>query len=253
MTLNKRFAKWVLALGLGLGLAVGGQSVAQQVGAASGVITIHYVPGYGVALWNSPNTGRQAIKGRILKDGTKWKFSQIKQVNGKTWYQLGTNQWVEGTYAKTGNAAPVITAKKGTLHITYKPGYGVLVRTQPNGAAVKPAKYLMNGTSWQYTATSVAAGKTWYRVGTNQWIEGTYVQMGLAPKPSAPKAPAASHPATNLSGYTNTRGASSIIGDSSTHVFHLPSQRNYQISNANVVRFSSAASAIAAGYRQSKR
>lgn len=176
MKINQTITNVLLTVGAVVGLALGTQLNTQHVQAASGIATVYYVKGYGIALWNSPDANKKPIPGRKLMDGTSWKYSQTKVVNGVTWYKLGTNQWAEGTYFKT--AAPVKTIH-GMLTIKYVPGYSVLLRQSPNGKATSPAKYLKNGTDWKYDATSVVNGKTWYRVGTNQWLDGKYARKNM--------------------------------------------------------------------------
>ncbi|BDR58990.1 hypothetical protein [Xylocopilactobacillus apicola] len=62
-----------------------------------GVGTINYVPGYGVNLWTSPD---QTTWTRKLDHGTAWKYFKIARKDGVTMYNLGGNQWVDGTYFK---------------------------------------------------------------------------------------------------------------------------------------------------------
>ncbi|MHA3065943.1 SLAP domain-containing protein [Lacticaseibacillus saniviri] len=178
--MKNTFTKAVIALALGLGIAVGGAQTAQHVDAASGVVTVHYVKGYGIALWNSPDAGRKPIAGRKLADGSAWKYGQTKVVDGVTWYQLGTNQWAQGTYlaVRGTTTAPAVTQKSGVMTINYVYGYGVAVRKAPNGAVVSPAKYLQHGSHWKYFGTATVNYKTWYNVGGNQWVDGSYVALG---------------------------------------------------------------------------
>ncbi|MCG4281560.1 hypothetical protein [Lacticaseibacillus saniviri] len=63
------------------------------------VVKIHYVPGYGIAVWNSPKSGHHVIKHALLKHGTSWKAVSRAVVNGHVWYNLGRNQWLDGSYA----------------------------------------------------------------------------------------------------------------------------------------------------------
>ncbi|WP_057894884.1 SLAP domain-containing protein [Lacticaseibacillus brantae] len=246
MKINGLVRHTLLAVGLGFGLFLGTAQHQTTVSAASGVVQVKYVPGYGIALWNSPESGHAAYTQKLL-DGSKWRYSDVKQVNGQTWYQLGTNQWADGKYLTTAlTSQPAETAKTGVITINYVPGYGVALRTSPNGNFVKPTRTLKHGTSWKYFAVSQAAGKTWYKVGTNQWVDGTYTGKPAA-KPSTPSNN------QNQYGVTNTAGSSSILGDSQTKIYHLPTQKNYQIRNDHLVRFSSEAAARAAGYRRSLR
>ncbi|CAH0416856.1 hypothetical protein KAR50_07420 [Periweissella fabaria] len=55
---------------------------------------------------------------------------------------------------------------------------------------------------------------------------------------------------TNESVATNSGG---IIGDVNSHIYHLPSQKQYHIKAENVIHFTTEAEAQAAGYRRSKR
>lgn len=60
-----------------------------------GVVTINYVPGYGVNLWKDATTANGFYEKRKLQDGTKWKT--FGKLNG--FYNVGTNQWVQVDYA----------------------------------------------------------------------------------------------------------------------------------------------------------
>lgn len=64
-----------------------------------GVKTVNYMPGYGIAVWNSPYYG-QKVTGKILKTGTAWKSFAEVTVNNQVWYNLGGNQWMAGAYLK---------------------------------------------------------------------------------------------------------------------------------------------------------
>ncbi|MHA3065347.1 SLAP domain-containing protein [Lacticaseibacillus saniviri] len=181
MKINKTLGSLLLTTGAVLGFALGTLGESQQVNAASGVATVHYVKGYGIALWNSPNANKKPIVGRKLMDGSSWKYFGTKVVNGVTWYELGANQWAEGRFFKPATHVTNVPVKytEGILTINYVPGYGVLVRQSPNGKASYPAKHLMHGSSWKYTGTSNVNGQTWYRVGTNQWVQGKYISKDI--------------------------------------------------------------------------
>lgn len=62
----------------------------------SGVIRINYRGG-SVNLWQEP--GDHGFTGRRLKNGTSWKFFATKILNGRVYYNLGGNQWIDGQYA----------------------------------------------------------------------------------------------------------------------------------------------------------
>lgn len=60
------------------------------------VTVVGYVANYGIALFERNGDSFSPIAGRYLKNGTSWKVSGKTIVNGKTWYQVGGNQWVFG-------------------------------------------------------------------------------------------------------------------------------------------------------------
>jgi len=62
-------------------------------------VTIHYISGYGIALWRD-NAGKQFAQ-RYLMTGSRWHVNQIARwANGQTFYQVGTNQWIDARYTK---------------------------------------------------------------------------------------------------------------------------------------------------------
>lgn len=63
-----------------------------------GIVKINYVRGYGIAVWNN-YIGGTIITGKKLADGTNWKYFGTATYNGRTWYNLGGNQWIDGRYA----------------------------------------------------------------------------------------------------------------------------------------------------------
>lgn len=64
----------------------------------TGVVKIHYVHGYSIAVWNNFQNGQ--VTGKHLKDGTNWKFFKfVRMDDGHMWYNLGGNQWIDGSYA----------------------------------------------------------------------------------------------------------------------------------------------------------
>lgn len=53
-------------------------------------------------------------------------------------------------------------------------------------------------------------------------------------------------------GDMNTDDAGTIVGNSRSHIYHVPGQRGYNMNSANAVYFKSEQDAINAGYRRSK-
>lgn len=92
---------------------------------------VNYVPGYGIAIWTKP-AGGHAIAGRTLKHNTAWKVSARQVVNGRVWYELGRNQWMDGRYFK-------LTSEKsrGVKHYAVSPTK--LLELSAKKPAAKPA------------------------------------------------------------------------------------------------------------------
>lgn len=66
-----------------------------QITNQNGVGRVNYVPGYGINVWTSPE---QRIWTKKLNHGTAWKYFKIAQKGNVTMYNLGGNQWVDGSY-----------------------------------------------------------------------------------------------------------------------------------------------------------
>ncbi|QNQ81513.1 hypothetical protein FP432_02850 [Lactobacillus sp. PV034] len=58
---------------------------------------------------------------------------------------------------------------------------------------------------------------------------------------------------TTQHGDLDTSNSQKIIGNSHSHIYHVPGQAGYRMNSANVVYFNSEQEAIAAGYRKAKR
>ncbi|KRM72195.1 hypothetical protein FC34_GL001179 [Lacticaseibacillus brantae DSM 23927] len=111
MKQSKKHLSAILAAAL-LGLAgLGFSTQSQSVSAAQAgeVVTVNYVPGYGIALWNSPQADHTFL-GRTLGHGTAWKVFDVKTVNGNTWYNLGGDQWIDGKYTVDGQVSQAPSA-----------------------------------------------------------------------------------------------------------------------------------------------
>ncbi len=138
------------------------------VEAATKVIQINYVPGYGIRVWGSAGTSKPTTQ--FLKHGTKWKALSSVVVNGSTWYNVGRNQWIEAKYAIT---PPPVVATNKVIQINYVPGYSI--RVWGTAGTNKPTSQLLkHGTKWKVVSSVVVNGKTWYSLGLNQWIEAKY-------------------------------------------------------------------------------
>lgn len=77
--------------------------------ASTDVVTVKYTPGYGIAVWNNYEGGHTT--GQTLKHGTAWKvISTVKDSKGTTWYELGSNQWIQAQYTVAGDQSAQLSS-----------------------------------------------------------------------------------------------------------------------------------------------
>ena len=160
-----------------VGTSNSGSPVAQVV---SGSIAVHRTP-------------IGATTGQTLGANSRWQVTGRQQVNGSWWYRVGTNQWIDGRslYVTGVSSIPVVnatsnnsssnnTAQAGTTSNSGSPiakvvSGSVAVHRTPNGATT--GQTLGTNSSWKVTGKQQVNGSWWYRVGTNQWIDGRSVYV----------------------------------------------------------------------------
>ncbi|KRM72437.1 3D domain-containing protein [Lacticaseibacillus brantae] len=150
------------------------------VNAATENKTVNYVPGYGIAVWTSPNADHQ-LTGKYLQHGTSWKVFSYTTVDNTLWANVGGDQWVQAQYladAASNSTQPEIK------YVNYKPGYGIAVLNSPYNGALTGTT-LKHGTSWKVFGYVNAGGKQWANVGGNQWVQAQYLSDS-APVAQAP-------------------------------------------------------------------
>jgi hypothetical protein len=82
---------------------------AQVQAATTNVVTINYVAGYGINVWDSYTTPH--FTGKRLAHGTSWKvLATATDAQGQTWYNLGGNQWIMAKYTVSGYAPKAASA-----------------------------------------------------------------------------------------------------------------------------------------------
>ena len=101
-----KFKSTLVKLSAGVAIAFSGLAAVNTVTATSSqvqaattqqVVTINYVPGYSIAVWNNYQNGH--ITGNFLKHGTSYKvFATVNDAQGNTWYNLGGDQWIMAKY-----------------------------------------------------------------------------------------------------------------------------------------------------------
>ncbi|KRO16914.1 CAP domain-containing protein [Lacticaseibacillus saniviri] len=135
----------------------------------SGSGTIKYVSNYSIATWNQPGNGRKMVS--KLKSGSTVKYVGRNYSAGTYWYKLSDGTWIDGTYLQTGSAAAA-----GAKTVNYAPGYGIAVWNSPYFNKRATGKTLKTGTRWKTFKTVTVNNHTWYNLGGNQWMDGSYLK-----------------------------------------------------------------------------
>lgn len=81
---------------------------------------ISYAKGYGIAVWQQNSNGTFSVANHApLTNGTRWAVHKKTTANGRTYYNLGGNQWIQADYAVVGRA----TGDALTLDVPYVSQY----------------------------------------------------------------------------------------------------------------------------------
>lgn len=135
----------------------------------------------GVAIWDTPSYSGHVVK--YVYHNQRYQIFQVANNNGKTWYNLGGNQWIDGGYmqfdkndrdvkpktdSELGNDGVPTPRYSGKVVIYDKPGYG----QKPTGG------FLYSGDEVNIISQASTSNGTWYEVGENQWVNGSYINFG---------------------------------------------------------------------------
>lgn len=136
------------------------------------IISIYYVPGYGV---NAINGDGRAIPNSNLKlkTGTSWHASGVYYLNGYAAYALGRD--LPGWYVYQG-----YTNQVTAITINYEPWYGVNA-VDSHGKTLKGTnRKFKTGMSWKLCGYGIykIGGKLFYKVSSTEFISTFYTQGG---------------------------------------------------------------------------
>lgn len=142
----------------------------------------------GTKLYNSPYSDKKSLN-RTLGYKTAWRVDQVVTVDGQTWYRVGKNQWVNNadlSTSKPGNSTPAKPNKPSKPNNPAKPSNptpshtsGVKYIQNTSGAKLYNSPFngkkylgrtLAYKTAWKVDQVVTVSGQTWYRVGSNQWV-----------------------------------------------------------------------------------
>ena len=132
------------------------------------VVSVNYVPGYGIAVWNKASSTDAQITGQKLAHATSWKvIDSAYDAQGNKWYDLGMNQWVEAKWVRAGlDSVDPNTAYNYTAPQTQAPTYNYNNQTTATTSAYSnySAANTTATSSSAYTSNvsgSEAAAKAW--------------------------------------------------------------------------------------------
>ncbi len=141
----------------------------------------------GTAKWNSAlvNSQGQAIAGVTLPAGTAWQIGATATINGATYLQVATDEWVAASdvNVSTGTTA---TAETPSVATTQASQQQQLVGTVVNGPANLydtsmdsfSGRQLQEGTNWKVgQMVQNKYGYTFYQVSNNEWAQSTNMHL----------------------------------------------------------------------------
>ncbi|KRK78752.1 prophage endopeptidase tail family protein [Companilactobacillus nodensis] len=118
-----------------------------------------------VYVYDSPFTPQNKT-GRTLSPSSQWRVSASVSdgAQGKSWYKVGTNEWVPQDQLDFSGKTDV---SPGDVTPTES-----IIYDSPWTPQHEVGRKLSDGTQWKINGeiTDGANGKTWYRVATNEWV-----------------------------------------------------------------------------------
>lgn len=141
-------------------------------GPASG--TVSTMDAKGAPVYSDPSD-LTSVK-RYIDNGSSLAISTKKVVNDVTYYKIASDEWIPEKYIafKDGDVKPEDhTISKVSGKGTIKSDNAVDVYDSPFSPQNKTGTQLSNGTQWiiSSSVSDGAGGKSWYMVGSNQWVD----------------------------------------------------------------------------------
>lgn len=137
----------------------------------------------GVALWSEPHYGKPSHIVKYVYHGERYKVFGVAQNNGLTWYNLGGDQWIDGSYMSFDkddrDVKPQTAEELGNKGVPTPRYAGKVVIYDHPGYQQKPTgQYLYSGDQVTIDCQSSVGSGTWYHVKGSGWINGSYVDFG---------------------------------------------------------------------------
>ncbi|WP_138108114.1 hypothetical protein [Lactobacillus terrae] len=129
------------------------------------------------AIYTLVNDNGDAVANRALSGNSSWRTDTVRtNAAGQKQYRVATNEWIDASSvtfsdgsSTSGSAITSITDLSGSHVVDLAtPGFVYALYKTDGGASTR---YVAGGTSWVTDKTGKdAAGNTYYRVSTNEWV-----------------------------------------------------------------------------------
>ncbi|WP_252897961.1 hypothetical protein [Amylolactobacillus amylophilus] len=155
-------------------------------GSAAGTITNSGVPvakvevAGAIPVYKAPGAN---ATGQTLNPQTKWKVFARMNYNGQAWYNVGTDNWIQGNRISiTGySSIPVVSSGAGLAVNSGEPVAKVMhsrgIKVYGTAGANITHRVLGMNTRWKIFGKRVVGTQTWYKVGSVDWIPSGYVYV----------------------------------------------------------------------------
>ncbi|WP_125588530.1 SLAP domain-containing protein [Companilactobacillus jidongensis] len=172
------------------------------------------------------------VTNRALTSNSAWIFNKTATgSDGLTYYRVATNEWLPSNFIKANSSSNSNTSR--TMKTIY---IGTWNAATVNSNGSRTGNILPAHSAWQAFSDIVTInGQTYYQISSNEFVS-TYDTASSA----------------NVGQNIDSNTTGTIVGNSSTNVYHMPGQRSYKINSNNLVYFKTEQEAINAGYTKSK-
>lgn len=188
-------------------------------------------------IYSLNNNRLTRVKNRALSNNSSWIYSKsLSGADGMKYYRVATNEWVPSNSLSSINTKNSQTTGKAHQSVSI----GSWAAATVNSSGNRTGNVLPANSSWNAFSDTVSInGGTYYQIGSNEFVSISDT---------------ASQQATNQTNNQNLDSSTlgTIVGNSSSHVYHTPGQKNYKINTKNIVYFNTEQDAINAGYHKSK-
>lgn len=219
--MEKNTTKKVLTLTAGLAGAAGLAAIAVAPNtthaATTGTVTYHEGA---TTVWGSPAFNTQSVQRYVVYNQSINVIGQ-KIVNGTTWYQIGTNEWIPDLYLRvagtktddaanstsstTTSAAANSKAENTSLTVTYTSG-AVTIWNGTNYTSPSGQYLTTDDSNVTAVASTTVGGETWYRLSNGGYVPARFVAPTGSAQAESAKA-AVTTPATTATTTQSTQQA----------------------------------------------